>query len=355
MSIETKGIVMAAGVGMLVATACNDKVEPDVVPVRQASVTFMTPVNGLGDNSYNDNIAGGVFSFAQRTGVRLGMLQPTDMQDAERMYRQWLENQQSVDSAVLILGASAYGQFAASVPAAITGNGTRVLLIESKSETLPDGISSLYINRYGATWLAGAMSREFDAHIIAASPGFSTVDDAVVGFTDGHAANSEDNLNVTLSYIADDENGFTMPDSTFRMMYDFYSTNFGRTDMIFPLLGESGKGVIRYANYDDLFTSLIVGMDVDQGGLCARIPFSLTVRVGEALERMLNDWQNGKDWEKVEVRGLEDGGAEIVFNETFGKYLNVWDDRYSNPDIFKNYYDRYYGEAIKMERQHESE
>lgn len=355
MSIETKGIIMAASVGMLVATACNDKVEPDAVPVRQASVTFMTPINGLGDNSYNDNIAGGVFSFAQHTGVRLGMLQPTDMQDAERMYRKWLVDHQSADSAVLILGASAYEPFAAAGPAGITGNGTRVLLVESKSETLPDGVSSLYINRYGAAWLVGAMSREFDTHIIAASPGFSTVDDAVAGFTDGHAAKREEERSVRLSYIADDENGFTMPDSTFRMMYDFYSTNFGCTDMIFPLLGESEKGVIRYANYDDLFTSLIVGMDVDQSDLCARIPFSLTVNAGEVIESLLNDWQNGKDWEKVEVRGLEDGGAEIVFNETFGKYLNVWDDRYSNPDIFKNYYDRYYGEAIKMERQHESE
>lgn len=336
-------------VGIIAATSCSKGEDPEYELPPKAKVTFMAPVNGLGDNSYNDNIADGVLSFVQKSGVRLSMLRPASMSEAEGLYRRWLSENEASDSAVMVLGGIAYESMSADIPTSFSGKGCRVLVVESDSGETPEGVSSVYVCRYGAAWLAGAMSREFDVRIMAAAPGFNTLDDAIGGFREGHAAQREPERILELSYLAEGEEGFIMPDSAYRMACDIYGIGFGKTEMIFPLLGESEKGLIRYANYDVFFQSLIIGMDVDQSGLCPRIPFSMVINIGEVVNRYLHAWIEGEDWPKSSVTGLREGDTGIIFNDTFEKNLTIWDDRYATVEIFKDYYNQYLQEAMRKE------
>ena len=90
----------------------DDATNFDVSTTRLATVTLMATPNGLGDNGYNDAAAKGIFAFAGETGTRLRLLLPKDEAEAETMYRQWLTENAEKDSAVLILGSSAYEQMA---------------------------------------------------------------------------------------------------------------------------------------------------------------------------------------------------------------------------------------------------
>ena len=72
-------------VSMLLLTACskdNDETVTVETPTGVATVTYLVTPNGLGDNSYNDAAAEGIFAFAHVTGTRLRMLQPKDEAEA---------------------------------------------------------------------------------------------------------------------------------------------------------------------------------------------------------------------------------------------------------------------------------
>ena len=337
---------------VLAVAACSsdENLDSGVVGSR-ATVTLLCTPNGLGDNGYNDDAAAGLFAFAKESGTGLWLLQPDDLTEGQTMYRQWLSDNAKSDSAVLIVGSSAYEQTLRSTPPTLKGKGSRVLLFESDA-TL-DGVSTVMLNRYGASWLAGAMSHSFDAFILAAAPGFSTVEESVVGFRDGHKAAGDGTHRVTLQYLADGEEGFALPDSAYHVLAARANQSWNFDEMIFPLLGGSVTGVVSYLNSNEFCPALMVGMDVNQGMQGSRIPFSLTVHIGDALKKYLEDWKTGQDWPAARRLGLADGMTDIVLTSNFWKNLVIYDDRYSEEDTFLKLYNSYREEAIRKEAEHE--
>ena len=337
---------------LLLLTACSgdDDVQKTVTGSR-ATVTLLCTPNGLGDNGYNDDAAAGLFAFAKESGTGLRLLQPDDLTEGQTMYRQWLSDNAKSDSAVLIVGSSAYEQTLRSTPPTLKGKGSRVLLFESDA-TL-DGVSTVMLNRYGASWLAGAMSHSFDAFILAAAPGFSTVEEPIAGFRNGHKAAGDGTHSVTLQYLADGEEGFALPDSAYHVLAARANQSWNFDEMIFPLLGGSVTGVVSYLNSNEFCPALMVGMDVNQGMQGSRIPFSLTVHIGDALKKYLEDWKTGQDWPAARRLGLADGMTDIVLTSNFWKNLVIYDDRYSEEDTFLKLYNSYREEAIRKEVEHE--
>ena len=342
---------------MFAISACSkddDVLEP---ALRQATVTFLVTPNGLGDNGYNDAAAEGIFAFAGETRTRMRLLLPENEAEAETMYRQWLTDNAEKDSAVMILGNSAYESIAQSNHATLSGKGSRVLLFES--EAAIDGVSTVLVSRYGVSWLAGAMSQGFDALILAATEGIPTLQESIAGFQEAREAyaGEYDGLlcKTTLHYLADGEAGFAMPDSAYRYIawradeIDFWD------EIIFPLLGGSEVGVLRYLNDNELTSALMVGMDVDQTGLSSRIPFSVVIRIGDIIKQYLNDWLAGREWPKHLRFGLKDGAADIVITPRFTDHLELSDNRYSYPGTFQRLYDQYKEEAMRKEEEHENE
>ena len=257
-----------AMLGLLLFAACSNVDDPtgrDEGAVRLATVTLMVTPNGLGDNGYNDAAADGVFAFAGETGTRLRLLRPMNEEEAETMYRQWLTDNAAQDSAVLILGSSAYEDIARKVSEteqdklkALQEHGSRVLLFESDAEI--EGVTTVMISRYGVSWLAGAMSQNFNALILAAAKGIPTLEESMAGFQDARSEHpmegTERQSGMTcmtmLHYLADDVTGFAMPDSAYRYITQRADDAFNYDEMIFPLLGGSEAGVLRFR-----FSSLI--------------------------------------------------------------------------------------------------
>lgn len=330
-------------------SACTDDERVEYPLQRQSSITLLVSVNALGDNGYNDCAVEGIFSFAAQTGTPMRLLQPNDEMEAERMYRQWLADNETADSSVLVVGSSAYEKMISEIPTNLKGKGSRVLLFESGVDDLPDRVSSLMIDRYGVSYLAGAMSGEFDALVMAAVQGYPELETAIRGFCDGHAAHCTDGYSVEVMYLADDERGFAMPDSAYRAAASYDNIGNGQGIMVFPLLGGSEMGVLRYMNDYEFMPSLLIGMDVDQTGQSNRIPFSMVIRIGDVVKRYLDDWANGLDWPKSRTWGMKDGATDIALTPNFFDRLDVWDWRYEEPDAFRTLYERYRNDAIEKE------
>ena len=246
----TKKCIIGLTLSMLLLTACSKDDEELEAPTRVATVTYLVAPNGLGDNGYNDVAAKGIFAFAHATGTRLRMLQPKDEAEDETMYRQWLTENAARDSAVIILGSSAYEGMARQNKTAFSGKGSRVLLFENDAEI--DGVSTVLISRYGVSWLAGALAQGFDALILAATKGVPALEESIAGYQDArevYAGEYKDwSCKTTLHYLADGEAGFAMPDSAYRYISQ-RADGIGYWDeMIYPLLGGSEAGVLRCLN-----------------------------------------------------------------------------------------------------------
>jgi basic membrane protein A len=226
------------------------------------------------------------------------------------------------------------------------------MLFESDEQV--EGVSTVMINRYGVSYLAGAMSNEFDAFILAAAPGYTTLEDAIAGFKDGHQSMGDGSRTVTLQYLADGEEGFAMPDSAYRTMCRRAEQYWYYDEMIFPLLGGSEAGVIKYLNSDDLNPALLIGMDVEQTGQSPRIPFSVVIRIGEVIKKNLVNWIKGQEWPSTQKYGLADGLADIVITPNFSEHINIWDERYEDDDAFLRLYNAYYESAIIIEEEYEN-
>lgn len=352
---------------MLALSACgNDDDYPagwDEGAVRLATVTLMATPNGLGDNGYNDAAAEGIFAFADETGTRLRLLLPGDETEAEQMYRQWLAENAAQDSAVLIIGSSVYEDMARRTLEeeqdklkGLQERGSRVLLFESDAEI--DGISSVIISRYGVSWLAGAMSQGFDALVLTATPGITLLEESITGFQEARAAYAgefeERPCQTTVHYLSEGASGFAMPDSAYRYISRRADKAYIYDELVFPLLGGSEAGVLRFLNDNWFATALMVGMDVDQTGQSSRIPFSVVIRIGDVLKQYLADWLAGREWPARQRLGMKDGAADIVITPRFSQHLTIWDYRYGDPDTFQRLYNQYKDEAIRKEDTYEN-
>jgi basic membrane lipoprotein Med (substrate-binding protein (PBP1-ABC) superfamily) len=353
---------------VLSLSACsNDDDDPagrDEGLTRLATVTYLTTPNGLGDIGYNDVAAEGIFAFAGETWTRLRLLLPKDEAEAEMMYRQWLAENAAQDSAVLILGSSVYEDMARRIGQLDNlqfdnysrSSGSRVLLFESDAEI--DGISSVIISRYGVSWLAGAMSQGFDALVLTATPGITLLEESIAGFQEARAAYAGEfegrPCQTTVHYLSEGASGFAIPDSAYRYISRRADKAFFYDELIFPLLGGSEAGVLRYLNDNWFATALMVGMDVDQTGQSSRIPFSVVIRIGDVLKKYLADWLAGREWPARQRLGMKDSAADIVITPRFSQHLMIWDDRYGDPDTFQRLYNQYKDEAIRKEDTYEN-
>lgn len=123
-----------------------------------------------------------------------------------------------------------------------------------------------------------------------------------------------------------------------------YDDNIFSEDIIFPLLGFSGSGIIRYANENTFFTPWIIGMDINQKGLSRNIPFSMVIKIGDMLRELLEDWRKGKKWEKVIQKGMEDNAIDIEFTPNFFENIIIGD-----PADYEELYKIYFKEALEKD------
>ncbi len=337
---------------VLCCVSCNK--EDDVMSDMQniSNITYLPSINGLGDNGYNDNAISGIFSFSDKNHIKIQLLQPSNKEEAEQLYQEWLNNNAHKDSSLIILGSSDYEEMVCKHPTNITGKGTKVLLFESRNPNTPEGVHTLFINRYGCSYLAGAISADRDAKILAATDKDPVIKSAINGFCDGFNAHNQDQHTILLKYLVHGEDGFIMPEAVYQEMKNMYDANDFSSDIIFPLLGFSGTSIIRYANENTFFTPWIIGMDINQKGLSINIPFSMVVRIGDILEKTLEDWRNGKEWSKTILKGLKDNAIDLEFTPNFYENVNIIAGVLID---YEELYHTYYNEALEKDEYEEEQ
>ena len=327
---------------LAVLSSCSDSVDNtadtfDTTPL----ITLVTSTSGAGDNGYNDGIIAGVMGFYEKNDVRLSLVNPQNLTEARTFLQSWLANEKE-EQQLLILASSEYEQLLKEDTIEL-GDKKEILLFESNS--IPN-VSTFRIQRYGVSYLAGCIaSPHRSATVIAALPNEPILTDAINGFTAGYEDYS--NKKSKILYLADDYNGYAMPDSAYRI-----TSTLGNT-FIYPLAGGSNTGIYKYSREETFEMMLVAGMDADCSAHSGRIPFSIVIRTDRVIEEYLTQWFNGEKLPEHKVYGLESGMIDIVISPLFSKLSYIWEDYYLDDNYWQDAYNRYKEEAVRKESEYE--
>lgn len=328
---------------LAVLSSCSDRADNTADTFETSPlITLITSTSGAGDNGYNDGIISGVMDFYEKNNVRLSLVNPNNLEQANTILQSWIIDENE-ERQLLILASSEYEQLLKENTIK-ENNKKTILLFESNS--IPN-IATFRIQRYGASYLSGCMaSPHRSATIIAALPNEPILTDGINGFTDGYEMYS-DNKVETL-YLSDDYSGYAMPDSAYRI-----ASMLGNT-FVYPLAGGSNIGIYKYSREEPFEMMLVAGMDADCSVHSGRIPFSVVVRTDKIIEEYLKLWLNGEKLPVHSVYGLESGMIDIVISPIFYDMSYIWEDYYLDVNYWQDIYNRYKGEAIIKENEYEA-
>lgn len=195
---------------------------------------------------------------------------------------------------------------------------------------------SWYFSMYGTSFLAGVIAANqtktgkigiiagVDAPVLR---GFSD------GFIDGAHAENPD-IQVFLSYIADNYSGFSMPEKAGERTREMYQNG---TDVIYQIAGSSGVGVIQTAS--TLPGLFIIGSDADQSELAPDTVLASAVKnLDTVIYGEMQDLCAGSFTPGAIISGLAEGGSSLVINPRFENLSDVIEKRISQArDTEKEY------------------
>lgn len=330
---------------MVMICSCSSESDTENGDVgNDARITMILSISGQGDNGYNDLITQGLMRFYNSSGVSLSMQHPHSMNEAKEMLNRWIDTPS--DSKELLVLAADYAELAGSEIHSLAAN-KKVLLFEAKdNDKLPKGVSTFYIQRYGASYLSGCIaSPHWAATIVAAMPGSPTTEDAIQGFADGYAKGGN---KAEVYYLAEDASGYAMADSAYR-----YASSLDDR-FVFPLAGGSNSGIYKSSRESLFSTMLVVGMDVDCGAFSGRIPYSMVVHIDRIVESYLTEWHQTGTMKRHQTYGLESGMIEVVLSSYFAEFSYIWVDYYRDYYYWENALKQYTDEAKEKEKAYEN-
>ena len=145
-------------ISLVMLCSCSSDSENSDVG-SDARITMILSVSGQGDNGYNDYndlITQGIMRFYNHHEVSLSMQHPYSLGEAKELVKRWLALQ-SDKKELLVLSAD-YVELADSEIRTLADN-QKVLLFEAKAnDKRPEGVSTFYIQRYGAAYLSGCIA-----------------------------------------------------------------------------------------------------------------------------------------------------------------------------------------------------
>ena len=339
---------------LVVLSSCTDRDGDTAETFNESlSVTLVTSLNGAGDNGYNDLILSGVLRFYQeQENVNLSLVWPHNIEEAESFLASWMEKESDVRE-LLILGSNDYELMVREKDVELDEQKT-ILLFES--EAIPN-VNTIRIQRYGVSYLAGCIvAPEGCATIIAAMPDEPILMDAISGFSDGfNAYYNEDNVEdsyyfstgLDTIYLANDNTGYAMPDSTYRLVNEI------NNGFIYPLAGGSNNGIYKSIRDNHFALTMAIGMDADCSAHGKSIPFSVIIRTDKLIEDYLTMWVDGKELPSHSSYGLKDGYTDIVISPYFYDMNMQWKPYYEKENYWEDAYYKYKEEAIEKESEYE--
>lgn len=289
---------------MLLNSACSEEDDP-VADAMQPQIIFLFSPGGLGDMSYNDCILEGVQRFKlEQPLTDIYIYSPESMEEAERIFSDWLVRPESNIPVLFVLATSDYEPIAEEYlkEHTLTANKS-ILLFESRKRYSDPNIHTFQVSMYGASYLAGATAArccgDKKALVLLANDSDSPTGIARDGFIAGFQGDCD------VEYLADDWTGYIQSFLTYQKMSD-WSKQYG---YIFPVAGGSNAGIYRYSreNEDSPF---LAGMDIDQSCLSNKITGSVIKGIDRLIFEYLMEWSTTGTMPGAQLYGLESGYAD---------------------------------------------
>lgn len=285
----TKHALLRTVVGLAIAyllsslMACEE--EP-VVITPEATVRVLIASSGLGDLSYNDNILRGIMEKQREVNFRLEYYSPQDDAGAEKMIREWQQNDDS-RYYYTILAASEFENLARkAMPATET---THYLMFDTRAEDLT--IPSFHFSGYGVSFLAGiAAYTQVGAETAAYIGGQqheSYIEECYDGFCDGYIYAG--GKKVVEIYLSATQAGFAMP----RRAYEMADSLYRLYPFIYAMAGRSNNGVYEYLRDYPQVNGYTAGVDTDQSAYSNRIIGSMIKEIGRCAGQYIALWLKG--------------------------------------------------------------
>lgn len=197
---------------------------------------------------------------------------------------------------------------------------------------------TLRFSPYGASYLAGILAaNQTQTKKIAVIAGMPdpNVDEFIAGFTEGAEKECPDVL-VQTTYIANNTSGFADPERGGELTRSLAANG---TDIIFPVAGGSGIGVIEGAN--NLSGLWIIGVDSDQSVLGPGVVLASVMKnVDKIVYREITGFINGSFSPGFEKEGISNGGSELRFNPRFENLSPVVSGRIDEAEAAEERYQR---------------
>lgn len=305
-------------------TSCSDGDEGEPTPQEQQKLVIaMFSPGGLGDRGYNDLVLYGL-QTVHKEHPECAMLfeSPHTMEDAERIFTQWLDTQSSGIPCMFILASAEYEEMAQRVLAGRRGDMTNkaILLYETDTEFPYPQVYTFKINMYGASYMAGACVAEMGLQsplIMLGSSCDMETRSAADGFIDGYRETT--GREAELGFFADDWSGYIMSQHAYEMMPELSRGH----DFIFPVAGGTNLGIYRYLR-DHPDGPLVAGMDIDQSPFSNNIVGSLVKHIDRLVIDGITAWLDNpvNDRQHVEF-GLESGYIDWQLSDRYTQYAPI--------------------------------
>lgn len=325
MQFDLKSIISTIIAGLtLIFASCTKTEEPEYVEEVTPQVIFLFSPGGLGDLSYCDCILSGVQKFKMNhPEVDIFIYSPQSVEEAEKIFTDWLKRPGSDIPVVFALASSDYESLVDThIGEYELADNKRILLFESLKDYRNDKISTFQVSMFGASFLAGACARELIGEerslILLGCVSDIPIQSAKDGFIAGLG-----NPNYDIQYLADDWSGYVMANATYQNMAE-WSRLYG---YIFPVAGGSNTGLYRYTReYSE--SPYLAGMDVDQSYLSTKITGSVVKRFDIIINEYFTYWLQTGNLPQPAIYGLGSGYVDWQIAPLYQQLLGDVADRH---------------------------
>lgn len=336
--------------------SCSDEDTPagneEEFEIR-TKVHIVFPVNGPGDNGYMDKVmkAAMKFSLDHPDIVRIHI--PADSESADVLYF-GIDVTAGVefpdDSVLSVFIGSEYKDllYKAEPPE----SKLKVLLLEDDGKGAPEWLNTCQIDRFGISYLSGAMVSQQSASIIAAMPDDSSLKVSIDGFMKGYEKHAGHKLD-SIYYLSDSYDGFNMQSKARRLSDSILIAKDGVYHTIYPLAGSANQGV--YNSLKDWYPLQAIGMDNDYSVVTDMIPFSVNVGIDMLLLDCMEKWLTSGTMQKHRSEGLGTPYIDLIFNKEWNEWLifNQWEDIINTEQLTYDFWKQRYAKFIEEAKQEE--
>ncbi len=288
-----------------------DEEKPSTAPL----VTVIYGPNSLGDRSYCDKIYRGVEASASKRGLRTLHLMPESMEQGlaylETMFQQMESAQDSV-SRLFIATSPVYDEFIRKNNHRLERNPYADLLYLETSTPLEGKGSTLYIDYYGAMYMAGRLSH-FDIYdkvlLVLANPYTQSVVEAGDGFVDGFESDvPKYKMSLVIKYLSNEPGGgFQLADTTALRIFEEVRIPNNRVCLV-PVCGGAMNAFFRILPDNAFYMSIDDFIYLRQ---CYNY-VNVIKNIDTVLDDYLGKWEIGT-MPKHQTLGLDDGGTDLYF------------------------------------------